>query len=724
MQMPHAAALRTASTPAQTSQHSGDLSYGTDNEPLKHGGYRPDIDGLRAVAILAVLGFHAFPTLLTGGFVGVDVFFVISGYVIALSIFTDIDAGRFSLLAFYGRRIRRLFPALLLVLTSCFVAGWFMLYGTELLRLGKHIAAGAAFISNFTLWQESSYFDAPSSEKPLLHLWSLAVEEQFYLIWPAIFLLTRKLRGPVFLVTLAVALGSLILDLIWTSWGWVGAFYAPQARLWEPMIGVLLACAKHYEIPQALKPKGFAFDHLISAVTRVPDWPAKFANASSAAGAVLIVGSATLLSPANSYPGAWAIPPTIGTALLIGAGRRALLNDRLLSRPLPVFIGLISYPLYLWHWPFVAFYHVFATDPSVLTRLILFVCIPFCLAVVTYKTVELPVQRSRHRRTISIWLAALMVAMGVLGLETVQHKGFQSAEEGATDRARGWGQWAFIVNEECQARYGKQLSTVCISSSKTPTIVLLGDSHANQLYPGLAAVLPANEGVVSLGNAPALEGVAVNYEKMKNEAWLDSPQSFDRVMSVVENDKSIRTIVIGGNWEPMIHGKFATEFAQTLNGQVLLTPLAPVKSDDTPEAIFANAFTATIKRAVATGKHVVIAIDSPEQVVDAKGCLRQRRLAAFGLDRTCRFSTAEVLADQLAFRTLAEKVKEKYPQVKIFDPTPTLCPNGVCEILDPRPMYRDHNHLSEFSSDRLGPPLYQLIRSFDGNSRSGGDEQK
>ena len=166
---------------------------------LSHPKYRPDIDGLRAVAVLSVLGFHAFPAVFPAGFIGVDIFFVISGYLISSIIFENLDHGSFSSGTFYGRRIKRIFPALAAVLLSCLVFGWFALLADEFKQLGKHAAAGAGFVSNFFLWQESGYFNNAAETKPLLHLWSLAIEEQFYIFWPLIVWVTWK-RKTLFLI--------------------------------------------------------------------------------------------------------------------------------------------------------------------------------------------------------------------------------------------------------------------------------------------------------------------------------------------------------------------------------------------------------------------------------------------------------------------------------------------------------------------------------------------
>lgn len=197
---------------------------------LSHPKYRPDIDGLRAVAVLAVVAFHAFPNWARGGFIGVDVFFVISGYLISTIIFKNLDKGTFSFTEFYARRIKRIFPALFLVLIACFAFGWFTLLADEYKQLGKHIAAGAGFISNFTLWNEAGYFDNSAETKPLLHLWSLGIEEQFYIVWPLFLWFAWKRKFSLLTITIVVAVASFVLNVNGIKQDMVATFYSPQTR--------------------------------------------------------------------------------------------------------------------------------------------------------------------------------------------------------------------------------------------------------------------------------------------------------------------------------------------------------------------------------------------------------------------------------------------------------------------------------------------------------------
>ena len=203
--------------------------------------YRPDIDGLRALAVFAVVVFHAFPSYARGGFIGVDVFFVISGYLISSIIFDDLNKGTFSFSEFYTRRIKRILPALLIVLISSFIFGYFSLLADEYKQLGSHIAAGASFISNHILSNEAGYFDNLGETKPLLHLWSLAIEEQFYIIWPLFLYFAWKRKFNLLIITTLIAISSFMLNLKGVKQDTVASFYSLQTRFWELLSGSLLA---------------------------------------------------------------------------------------------------------------------------------------------------------------------------------------------------------------------------------------------------------------------------------------------------------------------------------------------------------------------------------------------------------------------------------------------------------------------------------------------------
>ncbi|MBV8394425.1 MAG: acyltransferase, partial [Alphaproteobacteria bacterium] len=362
--------------------------------------YRPDIDGLRAVAVLSVAGFHAFPEAIKAGFIGVDIFFVISGFLISTIILSKLDRNTFSAIEFYGGRVRRLFPALLLVLIAVCVAGWITLFAAEYAQLGRHIAAGAGFVANFVIWADSGYFQNASALMLLLHLWSLGIEEQFYIVWPFLLWASYRIGIP----PLATIITGFVLSFFWNirdivAADMVAAFYSPQTRGWELLIGAAVACL-------ALRRKSAADAPLHTEAIR---------NVSSLVGVGLIIVGLLSITRDREFPGWLALLPTTGTALIIAAGPQAWFNRFVLSRRLLVWLGLISYPLYLWHWPLLAYARI-ATDgePSIEMRVGL-LTLSVVLAWLTYRLVEAPVRFGGHRRLKTAILLASMVLVGVAG---------------------------------------------------------------------------------------------------------------------------------------------------------------------------------------------------------------------------------------------------------------------------------------------------------------------
>lgn len=408
--------------------------------------YRPDIDGLRAIAILSVIAFHAFPSCLSGGFVGVDIFFVISGYLISTIIFTKLNQPTsFSFKEFYARRVKRIFPALILVMTTCYVLGWCTLSAEEYAQLGKHIAGGAGFVSNFVLWNEAGYFDKVAELKPLQHLWSLGVEEQFYLIWPLLVYLAWTRKFNLFTLTLLIAITSFFLDIKKVHHDSIGAFYMPATRFWELMVGSLLA--HNTLLPkQSLIPKVFNIKLLQHEAT--------IQNIKALFGILLIIASIFGLNQTFTFPGWWTVPATIGTVLLISAGPTAWLNRNILAHPIMAWFGLISFPLYLWHWPLLSFSHI--VEPGSVTRTIrIFAVIAsIILAWITYKLVEKPFRFASSKKT-SI-LCVLMVLIGFIGLSTFSKDGLKfrsSIKKIAAQQASfEWGP-DMLTDKNCQKNF-------------------------------------------------------------------------------------------------------------------------------------------------------------------------------------------------------------------------------------------------------------------------------
>ena len=276
--------------------------------------YKAEIDGLRAFAVLSVVLYHAFPALLTGGFIGVDVFFVISGYLITGHIFASLDQDKFSFRNFFGKRIRRIFPALILVMASALIFGWFAMLSEELQQLGKHIASGAAFIVNFILVGESGYFDTAADTKPMLHLWSLAVEEQFYIVWPVVLWLAWWRRFNLFWITALVAVASLYLNLRFVDSQPTEVFFWPFGRFWELLSGSLLAWLMLYKRDEFDRAKMRVDTFLGRAV---PSWIASgrialTENALAFGGLCLLIWGFAEISSDLPFPSLWALVPVCG----------------------------------------------------------------------------------------------------------------------------------------------------------------------------------------------------------------------------------------------------------------------------------------------------------------------------------------------------------------------------------------------------------------------------
>ena len=390
--------------------------------------YRPDIDGLRAIACLAVVLFHAFPSLLQGGFIGVDVFFVISGYLISSIIYRNLfnkeNPGSLNIVDFYIRRIKRIFPALITILIFCFILGYFILLQSEFNLLAKHIFGGSNYFSNFLLYFESgNYFDTDSRTKPLLHLWSLGVEEQFYLIFPFILYFIYRLNLN-FLLTLVIFSAisfSLNVNFIHHNMQ-ASAFYLPWCRFWELSSGAILSYIVNYHQNQLSQ-----LNHLIEKL-RITEILSKIIyreptkeqqsslipNIIALLGICLIIIGIFGLESNEQFPGKRALIPVIGSLLIIAAGEKSFVNRYILSNRPMVFLGLISYPLYLWHWPILSFIYITDGNTPFWIRA-LAVIVSIILATLTFYLIEPPLRYGKHSRIKAFSLFLSLLLIGLLG---------------------------------------------------------------------------------------------------------------------------------------------------------------------------------------------------------------------------------------------------------------------------------------------------------------------
>jgi peptidoglycan/LPS O-acetylase OafA/YrhL len=386
---------------------------GVPSGALTHPKYRADIDGLRAVAVLSVVGYHAFPTLVGGGFIGVDIFLVISGFLISSILFENLQANRFSFSEFYSRRIRRIFPALVVVLSAVLILGWFWLLADEYQQLGKHIFGGSAFVSNFMFLEESEhYFDNAAETKSLLHLWSLGIEEQFYIVWPLLLWCVWKHNYKWTAITIPVLTVSLILNFAIARRHPAADFFLPITRFWELSIGTLLADPK-LDIGSIISNihKRFAPFSPKLDVTRVNN----LQEIGSLFGFFLIGVGLLVIDQSRLYPFSWALLPTLGGALIIASSARTWFNRTILANRVLVWFGLISYPLYLWHWPLLSFATILEAGAPPTSVRIAVVILSILLAWLTYVFIERPIRFGKYPTVKTFGAITGMVAAGSIG---------------------------------------------------------------------------------------------------------------------------------------------------------------------------------------------------------------------------------------------------------------------------------------------------------------------
>jgi len=494
-----------------------------DPSHLAHLKYRPDIDGLRAVAVLSVVCYHAFPKWMPGGFIGVDIFFVISGYLISTIIFGSLGGDGFDYGEFYARRIRRIFPALVVVMAATFVAGWWVLLADEFSQLGKHVLASAGFVQNLVLWNEAGYFDTAAESKPLLHLWSLAVEEQFYIFWPLLLGLAWKRKGRAVLIWMAVASAlSFVLNVGSVHRSPEAAFYSPLSRIWELAAGAILA---------------------YTALRRQPFRSVFHRESTSAAGLLFIALGLALIHREKAFPGWWALLPVLGACMCIAAGPGAWLNRRLLGSRIAVWFGLISYPLYLWHWPLLAYARVVAGDTPVRSVRMAAVLLAIALAWLTYRWLEKPLRR-REGASVVTGLAAAMLALAALGafafLQLWQPRndapGLQRVVAASKD-------WTYPDGLRAATVAGQKVFVVGNGAER---VLLLGDSQVEQFGPRaieLARTRPAAIGTVTFAARGACPPVPQVFED-RDPACGERLEKF----LAFARGPDVDTVVIGACW--------------------------------------------------------------------------------------------------------------------------------------------------------------------------------
>ena len=653
--------------------------------------YRPDIDGLRALAVLAVVVFHANPAMLPGGFAGVDVFFVISGYLITGIVLRETRAHTFTFQNFYARRCRRILPALMVVLAATWALGRATLVGDDIRFLGKHILGGATFTSNLLLWREAGYFDINSIRKPLLHLWSLGVEEQFYLVWPPLIALTTWLKWRSTIVSSVVLLASLGLAVALSGKYDEATFYLLPTRMWELLAGALLVQTEASRERDRPTVGRTSWVHELTGLL----------------GVTLIVIACLYDAGTGQIRVAWLMLPIAGTVFAIGA-KGSVVNRHLLARRPLVIVGLMSYPLYLWHWPLLSIVMLIGERMS-MTRLRLLevgtVAAAFALAWLTWQFVETPIRhwaspreapRRRNTRVLSVSAVALVIA-ALVGLQTWDRHNVIGNRivpdvAAANDPVLDWS--AIFPN----SGYHR------ISASE-PVAWLVGDSHADHLMPGLIEeARDRGAGVSHVGFAGCL-GIPLSAR-----VW-GPPRNFAACQALSEDtfkyflaSRAVRTVVFAARYSVYVTGY--NDLTKITVNDLLTMPL------DQHLRVLEDGYGRAMRRAFDAGKRVVLVRDVPELDFDPQYC-------ANDMTGRCAVDRAAGEKRQQGFDGVIARLKSEFPDLVVFDPTPLFCDARWCYAQrNGLMMFRDRTHLTRDGSRLIARGLAPLLFEQNRNRRA------
>jgi len=663
--------------------------------------YRPDIDGMRALAVMSVLVFHVEPSLLPGGFLGVDIFFVISGYLISLILFREQAEGSFTFAGFYGRRVRRLFPALVLVLAASLLFGFFALLADEYERLGKHAAAAIGFVLNFQLLGEAGYFDAVSYSKPLLHLWSLSVEEQFYLLWPILLLASRRFRcNPGWVIGACAAL-SLVYGLHLGRISPDKLYYHSLPRFWELLSGVAIAWVHQKKGTHWLPTK---LD------------PARTRDALSLAGLALAASALLLFNKGLQHPG-WATAwPIMGAVMLIACGPGAAANRLLSWRPL-VWIGLISYPLYLWHWPILSYARIAESGSPAPWVLWLGAALAMVLAWATYAGVELPLRRAasnaRGKRWVTVFLCCAMGGLLAAALAVVFGKGlperpalqyFKKNEGQMVREARN--------DASCLALFaGKAAPIYCRQShAGERMIALVGDSHAHVLFTGVSE-LAAQQGYGTLllanSGCPPFVGAVTGRTPAEHA---QCAQSIDTIIEALRKDKRIVSVVLASRGPQYLNGLGFGPVEANYNYPPIAARSSPAGGAPiSPEQAFSEGLMNTAAQLHERGMRVSYLLQVPELGISARDCLGRPLTLSRREGDGCTVPYDIYQRRMQTYRAQMASLAAKAPYLHIIDVESALCSAGGCSgLIDGQLMYADDNHLSVVGSRRVAPLIMKV----------------
>jgi len=628
--------------------------------------YRRDIDGLRGVAILGVLLGHTFPEVVPSGFFGIDVFFVISGLLITRIVIDRVDEGRFTFRDLFERRIRRILPALVIVLFATMVAGAILLLRSEFITLSRHFVASLFFFQNFNLMGEAGYFDYDSMLKPLRHIWSLAVEEQFYLVWPALLVLGFRFRIGRLWLTIALAAASflyaqLAFDTLPAS------YYSPFARAWELLAGGLAAIV--------FNRIGWGY---------FERWGGGLVALGIALIAVAMLVPLAVLNFATWTP----ILPVLGTLLVVFGGEANAISRILIQNRLVVWTGLISYSLYLWHWPILSFATImYDAMPPQAVRLA-GIAASFLIAWASWRFIEEPARKAWPFRTLIIRLtAAVLASCAVIAFALLRPLSTEGQREArVNDLIAGW-EWEYSENSLCRDAYGDAADTFCYQSREgAPDIMLIGDSMANHLVPGILSYTRfAGSNLLSIG-------------RCRPVAWTSAePAQCDLQDRVLATTDGVDLVIVGASW-PRIDVEGRYDFAPLIAG-----------ASDPSGARFRKDLLARLRSFARPGRRIVVVGAKPELRYHVRRCIGRPFVDPM---ETCRLSADQIeTGGTQRVNAMLEEIVGQVPGAVLVDPSPLFCDAAGCDYLtaDGLPYLRDDVHFSTLGSARVANLLAQEL---------------
>ena len=616
--------------------------------------YRAEIDGLRALAVLPVILFHAGVGAFSGGFVGVDVFFVISGFLITQILLNDLEAGKFSLITFYERRARRILPALFFVVICCIPFAWLWMLPTQARDFSQSLIAVSLFASNFLFWSESGYFETAAEDKPLLHTWSLAVEEQFYVLFPLLLLLLWRRGSRVTLLCIAV---TSVLSLVASEWMQrsdpTGNFFLAPSRAWELMAGSMAAYWVQYRRP-------------------VPN------DLLALLGLVLIVSAIFVYDHATPFPGIYAIPPVLGTVLIVLFSGGSGLVTRILSARMFVAIGLISYSAYLWHQPLFAFARLRAQAEPAPHIMLALAVLSLLLAWFTWRWIEQPARQRAGffgtRKGVFVFSGSVSILLIVLGVIGHKANGFESRFSRIALGETGYGEMHKALNNQfsdcsseeilAQSERWNDLVRCKQTHSGKPDIILLGDSHAEHLFLGLAEAMPDSSMAYYIRNGHLAPGDSV----------------FSVIMrELVESEKPL---------------------------SILVSMYYMRRFEESPEARIALFESLNALREA--GHRVTLLGDVPAFPIHPEKCVFVND--AGREPRSCSISPQDLRAQLETYEATLKAISNRLgvPFIPLYEP---LCESSRCGMVSSgRILYSDIHHLNPTGSRLVGAYLAERLR--------------